>query len=42
MRKDQALPRKILTWAAIAAAVYFGNVQLQTFLGHRALAATGL
>ena len=42
MRKDQALPRKILTWAAIAVAVYFGNVQLQTFLGHRALAATGL
>jgi len=42
MRKDKALPRKILTWAAIAAAVYFGNVQLQTFLGHRALAATGL
>jgi thiol:disulfide interchange protein len=42
MRKDTALLRKILTWAAIAALVYFGNVQLQTWLGHRALTATGL
>ena len=42
MRKDKALTRKILTWAAIAALVYFGNVQLQTWLGHRALKATGL
>ena len=42
MRKDLALPKKILTWAAIAVAVYFGNVQLQTFLGHRAIAAHGL
>jgi thiol:disulfide interchange protein len=42
MRKDKALTRKVLTWAAIAAALYFGNVQLQTWLGHRALARTGL
>lgn len=42
MQKDKALARKILTWAAIAALVYFGNVQLQTWLGHRALANTGL
>jgi len=42
MQKDKALTRKILTWAAIAALVYFGNVQLQTWLGHRALANTGL
>ena len=42
MRKDTALLRKILTWAAIAALVYFGNVQLQTWLGHRALESSGL
>jgi thioredoxin-related protein len=42
MRKDKALTRKILTWVAIAALVYFGNVRLQTWLGHRALAGTGL
>ena len=42
MHKDKALLRKILTWAAIAALVYFGNVRLQTWLGHRALAQTGL
>ena len=42
MHKDKALLRKILTWVGIAALVYFGNVQLQTWLGHRALAKTGL
>jgi thiol:disulfide interchange protein len=42
MQKDKALFRKILTWIGIAALVYFGNVQLQTWLGHRALQATGL
>ena len=42
MHKEKALLRTILTWEAIAALVYFGNVQLQTWLGHRALTATGL
>ena len=42
MRLDKSLLRRILTWVAIAAAVYFGNVRLQTWLGHRALAETGL
>jgi len=42
MHKDKQLWRKVLTWGAIAALVYFGNVRLQTFLGERALAGTGL
>lgn len=42
MRSDKQVWRKVLTWAAIAAVVYFGNVRLQTHLGRRALAATGL
>lgn len=39
---NSRLWRRLLIWAAIAAAVYFGNVQVQTWLGERARVATGL
>lgn len=42
MRLSWALLRQVLVWSAIAAAVYFGNVRVQTWLGQRALAETGL
>jgi thiol:disulfide interchange protein len=42
MRFEKKWIRELAVWGAIAAAVYFGNVQVQTWLGHRALAATGL
>lgn len=42
MRVNVSVLRTVLTWGAIALAVYFGNVQIQTWLGQRALARTGL
>jgi thiol:disulfide interchange protein len=42
MRFDMSLLRRILVWTAVGAAVYFGNVRLQTWLGHRAIEETGL
>ncbi len=42
MKFGRSWLREILIWGLVALAVYFGNVQLQTWLGHRARAATGL
>lgn len=42
MKLGRAFWRRVLLWGAIAIAVYFGNLTLQTHLGRRALEATGL
>lgn len=42
MTFDRRLARRAALWIGLAAAVFFGNLQLQTTLGERALAATGL
>jgi thiol:disulfide interchange protein len=42
VRPSRKLVGRVLFWGAIAAAVYFGNVAVQTHLGRRALEATGL
>ena len=34
--------RTVVVWGGIALVIYFGNVQVQTWLGKRALADTGL
>lgn len=42
MTFDRRLARRAAVWTGLALAVFFGNLQLQTMLGERALEATGL
>ena len=42
MRPGRRFWRRAVLWAVIALAVYFGTVEVQTWLGRRALEDTGL
>lgn len=42
MKLDRRLARRVAFWVGLAAAVFFGNLQLQTHLSRKALDATGL
>jgi thiol:disulfide interchange protein len=42
VKLDRRFLRQALVWIGLAALVYFGNVQLQSWMGRRALEETGL
>ncbi len=41
-KKTRSIVRTVVTLAITVAAVYFGNVEVQSYLGRKAVAATGL